>query len=108
MMSDYALTNSEVLIPEFGLSADCLPSVSSNDFSIIGLDNEEIDTLASDQEETVVYIPYDGEYTYFNNLDDALSTNTYIMFVAFGIGIISLGIVALFKVSIDLFKKITK
>lgn len=108
MTSELLSDNLAQSIQEYGYAVDSLPSVSSNDFSIIGVDEEEYSILTVDPEETVVYIPYDGEYTYFNDLNDSLSVNTFTMFLAFGIGILSLGIVALFKVTIDLFKKITK
>lgn len=113
MMSESLSTSLEVLTSEFGLYADSLQSVSSNDYLTIGLDeNSEIngeDIIFSDNtSDTVVYIPYEGEYSYYNNIDNVMEVNSFTLFSAFAVGIISLMIVALFKVSIDLFKKISK
>lgn len=113
MMSESLSTSLEVLTSEYGSFADSLQSVSSNDFLTIGLDenpniNGEDIIFRDNSTDTVVYIPYSGEYSYYNNIDNVMEVNSFTLFSAFAVGIISLMVVAFFKVSIDLFKKISK
>ena len=110
MISQLLLTSSDTLAQEFGLYADCLPSVSSGDILTNGENDYEIFASGSDNGETYadIYVPYNGAFQIYTDAEQVPDFVALNIFLGFALGVILCAICSVFRVSIDFFSSIIK
>lgn len=109
MTYESSLTNSDISTLEYGalsgLSLLDTFEISSIDDTVSG--NDIIDNVSRETFLTTEYVPYDGEFTIFNDSSQSYDVLIYSMFIAFALGLSLILVVKFVRLAINTFKSLS-